>query len=73
MTTDICSEISRWGSCVDKDVILREHLNILLQLIKLPFAILEFFFHSESAEVFFMGEGLELLVDYLPLLLESGN
>ena len=73
MTTDICSEIGGWGSCVYKYVILREQLNILLQLIKLPLAVLEFFLHSESAEVFLMGESLELFMDNLPLLLEGGN
>lgn len=73
MTTDICSEIGGWGSCVHEDIILREHLNILLQLIELPLAVLEFFLHSEGAEVFFMGKSLELLVYHLPLLLESSN
>ena len=67
------SEIGGGCSRIHENIVLRQHLDVLFQLVKLPFAVLEFFLHSESAEVFLMGESLELFMNNLPLFLEGGN
>lgn len=67
------SEVSGRSSGVDENEVLGKHLDVFLELLELPLAVLELFLETEGAQVFFVGQGLEFFMDDFPLLLECSD
>jgi len=62
-----------WSGGVDKYEIFSKLLDILFQLLQVPFAGFFLVFNTHCVELAFVGESLVLLVNYLPLLFEGLN
>ena len=67
------SEVGGRGSRVDEDVVLRQLLDVHLELLEFALTALVLILETDRVQFALVRESLIFFVDDLPLLLEGGN
>lgn len=67
------SEVGGRGSRVDEDIVLRQLLDVHLELLEFALAALVLILETDRVQFALVRESLIFFVDDLPLLLEGGN